>query len=59
MGPHFSWEINLGNLITGIPLLLIMIRMYGDWRVMRERINILWITYCQEHKIVTIDTLAK
>jgi hypothetical protein len=48
---HFSWEVNLGNLITGIPMLLIMVKMYGDWRIIKMRINLMWAAYCKEHHI--------
>jgi len=49
---HFTWEISVGNLLTGIPLLVIMVRMYGDWRVIRMRIDLMWKQYCKEHQIV-------
>ena len=47
----FDWTITLGNLITGIPMLVIVIKMYGDWRVIRERIDLMWMTYLKEHDI--------
>jgi hypothetical protein len=40
--------ITLGNLLTlltTLPTLLMLLKIYGDWRVMRERLNILWSDY--------------
>lgn len=49
---HFTWEINIGNLLTSIPILAIMIKMYGDWRIYKYRINIMWSEYMKEHHII-------
>ena len=48
---HFSWEINLGNLLTGVPVLVIVIKMYGDWRLIKYRIGLMWAEYSKEHHI--------
>jgi len=52
---RFSWDISVGNLLTGIPMLLIMIKMYGDWRIIKMRIDLMWAQYCKEHKLVVED----
>lgn len=47
------WDptINLGTLMVGIPMLLMIAKMYGDWRVIRNRIDLMWVDYCKDHQI--------
>lgn len=51
MGIHLDWTINIWNLITGIPALLFLVKMYGDWRLIKNRIDLMWVDYCREHNI--------
>jgi hypothetical protein len=48
---HFTWEISVGNLLMGIPMLFMMVKMYGDWRVIKMRIDLMWAQYLKDHKI--------
>lgn len=50
---RFTWDISFGSIVTGLPMLFMMAKMYGDWRVIKDRIDLMWIDYCRDHKIPT------
>lgn len=48
---NFDPTISLGNIVTGVPTLLFLVKIYGDWRLIRNRIDLMWIDFCKEHGI--------
>jgi hypothetical protein len=48
---HWDNTINLGTVIVGTPMLLMIAKMYGDWRIIKSRIDLMWVDYCKDHNI--------
>jgi hypothetical protein len=54
-GIHWDPTINLGTILVGIPMILMIGKMYGDWRVIKIRINLMWKDYLRTHKMYGED----
>lgn len=50
---HFDSTITLGNVVESIIFLGVVIKTYGDWRILKERLDILWKDYLVRHNIST------
>ncbi len=47
---HWDLTVNLNTLLT-LPMLLMIAKMYGDWRIIKDRIDLMWFDYCVTHNI--------
>lgn len=50
---QLKWEptITLGNIVELAVFLGVVLKSYGNWRILNYRIGIMWADYCQRHKI--------
>lgn len=47
----FDPTLTFGNLLEICIFLTVVAKAYGDFRVLNERLNILWKDYCSRHNI--------
>lgn len=48
-----KWEptITLGNVVELTVFLSVVLKSYGNWRILNYRIGIMWADYCRRQKM--------